>query len=151
MFKTESKVIGGLEYKITQLGVDAGLDVGMTLVRALGPALLAMMSGNSLATVDKGALSDAIGRIESSELKKVCRAFAEKTFVILPETKQMPRLDNVWDTHFAGRYRALIDWLVACVAVNFPDFVFSSADGTTAPSASAKQAQSSSRPPSPTA
>jgi hypothetical protein len=141
-FRTESKIIGGLEYRVSQLPVDAGLEVGVCIARALGPALIAIMGGESLATVDKAALGDALAKLSATDLKFVCKVFAEKTFVVDGKNK-MPRLDNVWDTHFAGRYKALLEWLSFCVQMNASDFLGSLPSETTAPVASAAAAPSS--------
>jgi hypothetical protein len=142
MFKSEDRVVAGVTYRISQVPVDDGLEVGVCIARAIGPALLAVMQGDSLATIDKGALGEAIAKLSAQDLKFLCKTFAAKTF-ILEVPNKMPRLDNVWDTHFAGRYKALLGWLAACIQINYPDFLGFSASGMPATSASAAPAPSS--------
>ena len=59
--------------------------------------------------------------LDEEDLTYFCDAFAEKTFVVQPDGK-MPRLDNVFDAHFAGHYIDLVQWLAFAVRVNFADF-----------------------------
>jgi hypothetical protein len=142
MFKTVSKHLGSYEYRISQLPVDDGIDVGVCLLKTIGPALLALVGGESLASLDRAALGDALTKLSPADVKFLCKTFAEKTFVVLPD-KKTPRLDHVWDTHFAGRYKTMGQWLVACVELNFPDFLDSSGAATKPASAPTAEAPSS--------
>jgi hypothetical protein len=122
MFKTEERVIGASTYMVSQLGAIAGRAAFLRLVKALGPALGGLVSagGKLRGDIDFG---DLISRVQLSEgdLSYFCDLFAQKTFVKLEDGK-MPRLDNVFDAHFAGKYMDLVQWLAFCVKVNFADF-----------------------------
>ena len=43
-------------------------------------------------------------------------------FDVVLEDLKMPRLDGVFDEHFAGRYMEMVQWLAFCVQVNFQGF-----------------------------
>jgi hypothetical protein len=117
MFKTEERVIGGLTYKVSQLGAIKGREAFLRLFKCLGP-----MAG-TLANKGEVDLATALQRLEmtAGDLAYFCDLFAEKTFVVL-EDKRAPRLDNVFDTYFAGKYLDMVQWLAFAVEVNFRDF-----------------------------
>ena len=145
MFSAEVKKIGGCEYKVTQLGAIKGRGAFLRLVRCIGPvfAELAGKSGKGAKDIDIGAL---FSRLELSEddLTFFCDTFAEKTFVTLPDGK-MPRLDKVFDEHFAGSYSYMVQWLAFAVKVNFADFFdgLSSAPASPPDTASSQPADNS--------
>ena len=120
-FKTESKIIGGLEYKVSQLGAIKGRTAFLRLVKALGPVVGGLVDpkGAPRQSLD---LADMFGKLAltDADLTYFCDIFSEKTFVV--KGSQMPRLDNVFDDHFAGRYLDMVQWLAFCVQVNFADF-----------------------------
>ncbi len=122
MFKTDSKTIGGLEYRVSQLGAVKGRAVFLRIVKLVGPAIASVVKGGKI-DMKNVDLGDLFKRVELTEedLTFFCDAFAEKTFVVLPD-KKAPRLDHVFDAHFAGKYGDMMQWLVFCVSVNFADF-----------------------------
>ena len=67
------------------------------------------------AVFEKLALSEA-------DLGYFCEKFGSCSFVHLEDGK-LPRLDKVFDDHFAGRTGAMVKWLVFAVEVNFADFL----------------------------
>jgi hypothetical protein len=130
--RTESKVIGGVEYRVTQLGAIMGRAVFLRLVKAIGPVLASLASkegtlsalvkggGKVDTTVDFGEILSHLN-LSEDDAKYLCDAFAEKTFVVEAPDK-MPKLSNVFDEHFAGRYAAMGQWIAFCVKLNYADF-----------------------------
>ena len=98
-FKTESKTIGGLEYRVSQLGAIKGRAAFLRLVRCLGPMLGGLVSKDGKVKSKDFDIGELFAKmtIEEQDLTYFCDLFAEKTFVVLEDNK-MPRLDNVFDT-----------------------------------------------------
>lgn len=119
MLRAEERDIGGLKYKITQLGAVKGRAVALRLVKAIGPAFASLAGKGKLEEALPGLFANL--SLDENDLTYFCDAFAEKTFVFTADGK-MPRLDNVFDVHFAGKYRDMMGWLIACVEVNYSDF-----------------------------
>lgn len=103
---TEVKDIEGCSYEITQLGAIKGSAVFVRVLKMLGPAL---------ATGNVGSL---LGALDEADVKYLVDAFAPLTNV--PGQGQ---LDKIFDLHFAGRYKALVQWLLACLQVNYGEFL----------------------------
>ena len=144
MFNAETKKIGGCEYKVTQLGAVKGRGAFLRLVKCLGPMLAGLAGkGGKVADIDVGALFSRLDLTED-DLTFFCDTFAEKTFVTLPDGK-MPRLDKVFDEHFAGSYSYMVQWLAFAVKVNFADFFdgLSSAPASPPDTASSQPADNS--------
>jgi hypothetical protein len=114
--KTEEREIGGLKYRVTQLGAKAGRAALLRIMKTVGPAA-AMLQGDDLA----GALGKFFENLSEVDLDYFCALFGEKSFVFQADGK-MPRVDQVFDEHFAGRYLDMIEWLIFAGEVNFADF-----------------------------
>jgi hypothetical protein len=52
----------------------------------------------------------------------LCEAFAKTTRVVTG-TNQERVLGDIFDDHFAGKYGAMIKWVIACLEVNFGSFL----------------------------
>jgi hypothetical protein len=124
MFKTEEKKIGDCTYRVSQVGAIAGRAAFLKLVKAAGPLLGGMVDkkGKVSGDFDLGSMFEKVNLTES-DLTYFCDLFSEKTFVVLPDGKT-PRLDapGFFDSHFAGRYLEMVQWLAFCVGVNFAGF-----------------------------
>lgn len=130
--KTQEREIDGVKYRVTQLGAVDGRAVLLRLLKAFGPSAAAMLGDN---------IAEAVAKLNLSEddLSYFCQQFGQKTFVVLGD--KTPRLDNVFDEHFAGRYRAMILWLGFAVEVNFADFLSDKAAAMLAGIAAAPQSE----------
>lgn len=117
--KTESKVIDGIEYKVSQLGAQVGQEALLRLVKCGAAGFGALFEQGA----SPASFAYAIDRLSltSADLAYFTKLFAEKTFVVLEDGK-MPRLDLAYDMHFAGKYWALAQWLKFAMEVNFTDF-----------------------------
>lgn len=124
MRKTETRVIDGVEYRVTQFGALEGRKVLLRLLKAVGPlfAAFAELKGEG-----EGKLKDAIPHLDSAlnglkeeDLEYLCDVFARCTEVKL--NGKWPNLPDVFDLHFTGKYISMFAWLKFCVEVNFSDF-----------------------------
>lgn len=106
---TQEKDIDGCSYAVTQLGALKGSKVFVRVLKVLGPAF---------ASKDPAAFFDGL---KEEDVEYLCSTFSPMTFV---KGGQFPGpLDKTFDFHFAGRYGALVQWLLFCVQVNFGDFL----------------------------
>lgn len=106
LLKSESREIDGFTYEVTQLGAIKGSQVFVRVLRLLGPMVK---------TKDVGSL---FANLQEEDVKYLCDAFAPRTQVM-----GVAPLDKCFDFHFAGRYMALVKWLVFCFELNFGDFL----------------------------
>ena len=111
MQQSKTVTIGSDTYTITQLGAKKGRAVAVRLAKLLAP----MAEGE-----DRG-LSAALQNLSDADLEYVCDAFAALTSVKME--RGSPQLDAIFDMHFAGKYGAMVNWLVECVKFNFADFL----------------------------
>lgn len=126
----KSRKIGDCTYKTTLLSASEGLPINTLLLRVLGPAVATLAS--ALPSVESvkdlpiealaRAFSSAIHNLDSQDLRTLVDTFAPKTWVRLPDGKE-PLLSDVFDTHFAGKYARMYQWLGFCVQENFADFL----------------------------
>lgn len=100
MRKSEDVTIAGVTYTINQLGA---LD-GHKLYAELALVLAEKPNQERLV----GDLFKVPGLVE---------AMAKQTLVHLGDKK--PQLWSIFDSHFAGEYEALGEWLTACIRINF--------------------------------
>lgn len=104
--QTKSKVICDTEYEVTQLGAIKGTKVFTRVLRLMGPAFLDKSPGKFFDS------------LKEEDVEYLCQTFSPLTLV-----KGQGQLDGIFDVHFAGRYDALVQWLVFCLQVNFGSFL----------------------------
>ncbi len=104
------KTIGGIEFSIYPLGAMTGRKVLTRLIRMAGPAM-----GKDT------SLADLFAGIKEEDIEYLCDIFAQVTMVTLSPEKK-PDLKAVFDNVFAGRYEVMVEWLKACLEVNFSSF-----------------------------
>lgn len=107
------KEIDGEVYEITQLGAISSSKVFVRLVKILGPAIAAK------------DFTSVFENLRDEDVDYFIKAFAPLTCV--PGVAD--DLSRVFDMHFAGRIGTMLQWLVACIDVNFGDFLKGSAPG----------------------
>lgn len=100
MRKSEDVVIDGVTYTINQLGATEGHKVYADL------ALVLSTKPNGERLV--GDLFKVPGLID---------AMARATLVTIGDKR--PQLSAIFDSHFAGEYEALGEWLTHCIRINF--------------------------------
>lgn len=131
MLPTKSRKIGDCTYTTTLLSASEGLAINPLLYRALGPAV-AELAANlpegdlSLGDLPWAAVTAAVKeltlRLDEADLRTLTTKFAAVTEVTLPDGKK-PRLNDVFDVHFAGKYARMYQWLLFCLEANFADFL----------------------------
>lgn len=121
----DERVIGGFKYRMEQLGGMTGQLVLLRLARPWALILEAAASKGvteaSLAEIiTSGGVSKALGVITDEDLAFVTGKLAERTVVFVPDGPQMREypLTTIYDSHFAGRYAELVQWLTWGVKFN---------------------------------
>lgn len=113
MRKEKSKTINNVNFTITQLGFDEGIELLTTLGHLLDPVL-----GKSNAGVE--SLGQLIARIDATQLKSIIHKLA-KTTRIEREPGKWPILEPEVD--LAGNYELTFRWLGFALEANYGDFL----------------------------
>jgi hypothetical protein len=146
-----TKRIGEHDYEVTQLDAVRGRKVFTRFAKLMMPALTEVASAagevkrrapvartdaparesmdeivDSI-TVEKftKALSHVAERITEEDTDFFCDHFARATCVVMQDDSgraKSPKLDGIFSLHFAGRYDAMLEWLLFCFEVNFGSF-----------------------------
>jgi hypothetical protein len=121
----EKKVIGGVRYGMEPLG---GLTGQLVLLRLARPWALileaAAAKGIDNASLEQlvssGGLSKALGAISDADLTFITEKLAEKTTLFVPDGKVVREwpLASQYDSHFAGRYQEMLEWLLWGIKLN---------------------------------
>src|SRR4051812_19642750 len=110
--KTEKTKIGAFEYEMKQLGAYKGQEVVTRLAPLFG--LIVSKAQKDPA----GAIADALGMIKPEDVRFLSDTFAEVT--IVKDAKGVPcPLSPIFDEHFAGEYKAMMQWLGFGLSSNF--------------------------------
>lgn len=119
MVKSEPVEIRGRIYTITTLTYTRASPVFACLVRVLGPSVGELVaSGGKLDPLALGRmLAYASERFTAADLDLCVKAFAASTQV---DGKDLAKS---YDSHFAGNFGELREWISACVVLNFADFL----------------------------
>ena len=105
MRESKTKVIGGEEYQVTQMGAVKGSQVFVRLVKVLGP----LMGDN---------LEAALSALKEEDVTYLINAFQPYTMI-----QGKGDLSGFFDVHFAGKYKEMLEWLFFSVEVNFGSFL----------------------------
>jgi hypothetical protein len=120
----EAKVveIDGKRFKLYLLDATRGHPLYVKLVKVLGPSLLAMAVGESAGgdAAIAGALSNLLRSLDPELVTELCGVFGGFSEVEIEG--KWPRVKNVFDQYFAGKYMHMTKWLVECCRHNFADF-----------------------------
>ena len=118
--ETKSKTIGRFEYRVTQLKLKKARSMFTRLIGMLGPALGELAAGGkpNLATAVQ-ALSE---RMTDDNLTLVTETFGESTVIDAGDGKLPTLVPAFMETHFAGHFGEMFQWLAFCIEVNYADF-----------------------------
>lgn len=132
--ETRDRTISGTAYRLTQLGALEGRTMLVRLVKLLGPGVGSFVGGAGRGALNPASGADSVlamgageaihelcARLDATELGQIMDVFAANTTVVISR-EQEPRLSDVFDAHFAGRYDAMLQWLRWCLEVNFASF-----------------------------
>jgi hypothetical protein len=133
--ETKTKTIGGHTYQVTQLGALKARRLQVVLLRALGPAMAALVKSDGTEDGLAKGLAALAQSAREDDLDTLCDVFAGVTKVLIqtqtangPGTLPMD-LAPIFDQHFAGRTLAMDQWLAFSIQVSFSDFFDASAGG----------------------
>lgn len=116
MRKQESDTIGEHTYTVTQLGALQGRVAATRLARIVGP--LMGSAGDAGA-----ALGRLAGALHEDDVNYFCDLLAPLTTVSGGAYgSKAPRLQDIFDAHFAGHYFEMAKWLAFALKVNFGSF-----------------------------
>ena len=129
--EVKEKRIGAHLYRVTQLPAKKGRALLVRLTKLLGPGLAAAFGdlGRDKASTAEAAIASGIGqglyelaeRLSESEVGSILDELAVFTTVVL-DAEREPRLSDVFDDHFAGRYDEMLLWAGFCLEVNYASF-----------------------------
>lgn len=121
--------IDGHSYQVTALDAVAGRKTYLRVLKAVSPALAAV-AGSEEKDQERllvKALVEVFQGLDVQLFDDLCSQMAGQT-VLTNDGKKLP-LDSVFGLHFAGRYKALTQWLLKCLQVNkFFDFLPANVD-----------------------
>ncbi len=120
MRQTLDKQIGDDVYIVNQLGALEGRKVLARLFQMFG-GVVAGMAGPGKTDLVGGFVSLA-NPITEDQPEFFCNTFAKFTQVRTPDGKTRV-LKDIFDDHFVGKYREMIEWLAFCLEVNFANFL----------------------------
>jgi len=124
--EVKSKVIGKHTYKVEQFGAKAGGRMLVRLAKMLGAAVgetVEASSGLNTAIIGR-TIASLTEHISEEDYDYLCDSFAAKTRVTGGEYgSNEPKLVDFFDTHFAGRYLELGEWLTFCLEANYGSFL----------------------------
>ena len=127
---TRERTIGEHTYRVSQFGAKHGRGMLVRLVKLAGPSLGAALSALAQGKLSEfeAALAYALSqgvfelseRLNADEFSSVLDDFAKHTVVVIGDKE--PRLSDVFDQHFAGRYDAMLQWAGFVVECNYGSF-----------------------------
>jgi len=128
--KEKELTIDGHEYRIRQLGALEGRRLWLKLLRVLaGPLKELALAGKFDEVTLTTGIASVVENLDEATAEELYVAFGKncELRVAGDQGERWPKLDGVvFDTHFAGRYLAMSQWLGECVVFNFAGFF----DGT---------------------
>jgi len=128
--EAREKRIGEHTYRVTQFGAKQGRGLLVRLLKLAGPSLGATLSSlaqgkhteveAALAAGLSQGLYELAERLNEAEVGSVLDDFAKQTVVVIGDRE--PRLSDVFDAHFAGKYDEMLLWARFCLEVNYASF-----------------------------
>lgn len=124
MRETRPHVIDGFTYSIQQLGAKEGRIVLARILRIVGGAIAAGAAGGEGESNVTAAVGKLVESLPDAEVNFLCDTFAKGTQVSAEDTPdKVVLMKDVFDDHFAGRYGAMVKWLMAALETNFGSFL----------------------------
>lgn len=124
------KEIAGHRYQVTLLDAKAATRMGVRLLKLMGPTTAGFIEGTaggrggaeqSIALGLSDAIREITTRLTGDELVSIMEELAKLTVVAL-DAEHHPRLSDIFDDHFCGRYDVMMAWLKFSLEVNFRSF-----------------------------
>jgi len=125
--QVETRTIGDVTYRVTQLTALKGRALFARLIRFVGPSVAAAVgSGNvkSLLDMDVGGILEQFSsRVTDEELGYFCDVLGSCTEIVGDNGATQALNKSVFDIHFAGRLLDMFKWMGFALEVNFADFL----------------------------
>lgn len=124
--ETKSKQIGKHTYYVEQFGAKQGGRVLVRVAKMLGTAIGgAVEAGERLdAAVIGKTLSGFTEHLTEADYDYLCDSFSPKTRVSGGDYgEKKPKLADYFDSHFAGEFWEMGQWLAFCFEVNYGSFL----------------------------
>lgn len=128
MLETREKQIGGVTYKVTQLSCTEGERVFLRVLDISGEPVAAFLRG----IADGSKAPELVGMASAFEvISKRLRAREEDYFYVRNKLaastsvvvgSNEPKLPDILEHHFAGKYEQLAQWLAFALEVNYSGF-----------------------------
>ena len=110
---------GAFTYKVRHADASTGLAMGARLANMAAPLVSGARKGASVERAIEYALSQPdLG----ANLQALAKAFAPFTMLVTAEGAELP-LATVFEDHFAGRYDALLAWLIGVLKFDLSSFL----------------------------
>lgn len=129
VIRTEERRLGTTNYKVTQLGASAGMQLLVRLTKVLGPSVGELTKTGGAANIldargdaVAGAIAELAKNLTYEDLAHTCDVLGEFTEVGLEGGKWIRLNRDNRELHFAGNYGELMRWLVFALEVNFGSF-----------------------------
>jgi hypothetical protein len=114
MRESKQHTFDGFTYTIQQLGAKEGRVVLARIARIVAAAAAGEGADESVAKLAE--------KLTDAEVNFLCDTFTKTTQVAAEGTDKVLRLEDVFDSHFAGQYGAMLKWLWAALETNFGSF-----------------------------
>lgn len=129
--KTQTVNVDGDAYQVTQLPIEEGLELYDELLRSIGGGLsraLAAGGGGEgdIETKIGAAFVGSLGSLPPGMLSRIGKRFAKHTKVLTvagENTLAVALNDEMYEDQFAGRLGHWSRWVIACLRLNFADFL----------------------------
>lgn len=122
MREPQTTTIGAWRYSVKPLPAGQGLALMARLSKMLGPGVAALVANDGSGAIGR-ALAGLLERVSPEEVVEIARQLAATTEVSQAGGKAPAKLDEVFDTFFAGDFLPLLDFLKFALEVNFGPFV----------------------------
>lgn len=122
--ETQSRQIGNVTFKVTQLGFARARAVFARLSKLLGGALATLAKGGDALTLEGAApvIAMLCEGLTEAELKFFCDEFASFTVIEMSDGKEANFGADAQELVFGGHIERMFLWLRFCLEVNFGSF-----------------------------
>lgn len=127
--RTETVKVDDAVYQITTLDTDVGIDLYEELLHIIGPALQSAIVDDQAQSVEQLGMTllvSSIGSVPRGMLRRLKNLFAPtcKLGAVVGGKQLWVELnEGMIDQQFGAQMKHLTSWIVACLKVNFADFL----------------------------
>ncbi len=117
--------VGATEYRIVQLGALEGRRLWLRLLKTIS-SIIGQLATKE--TIDEATMAAAlkvlVSELDEQTYEMMCTAFSKRCEIHVIDDKgdRWPKLDGLFDQHFAGDYIGMSQWLGENILFNFANF-----------------------------